>query len=156
MNYAEYCKKKQEEYNALPVFYAFSIKQFEEAMQERGLNSKHDLDQVRSLGYGGYYLKKDELKIKEFLNKPDELKELMESDEQFAEEAIYFEMANHEYHINWQGDWDVCMCFGGCEYGEMKDYNDYLKEMGYSDKVANIYKKARNRFMKDADKKGWY
>lgn len=32
MTYQEYTKKKQEEFNSLPIFYAFSDQQFIEAM----------------------------------------------------------------------------------------------------------------------------
>ena len=69
-------------------------------------------------------------------------------DDEFAESTSYYEMSNHEYHIDWHGDWDVCSCFGNCEYGEDKDYSDYLREMGYSDKVIQAFKRAKSRFWK--------
>lgn len=37
MNYKEYREKRQAEYNALPIFYAFGDEQFKEALRERGL-----------------------------------------------------------------------------------------------------------------------
>ena len=156
MTYVEWRDAKQKEYNALPIFYAFSNEQFREAMEERGL-TENDTDKIYKLGStGGFYLKSDAPIIREYINKDDGLKDLMEGESGFAESAFYYEMQNHEYHINWQADWDVCSCFGDCEYGEDKSYAVYLVEMGYSDNVVKEYRKARSRFLNDADKNGWY
>lgn len=130
MTYQEYKKARQDEFNNLPIFFAFSNEQFKRAMEERGL-TENDVDKVyRFGGTGGFYLKKDADVIRNFMNKPDKLNEYMKNPE-FAESAFYYEMGNHEYHINWQGDWDVCSCFGDCEYSDGKTYVDYLKEIGY-------------------------
>lgn len=155
MTYKEYRKREQEAFNALPIFWAFSNEQFKKAMEERGL-TENDTDQIFGIGGGGFYLRKDAEQIKAFMNRPDKLRELMENDEKFAESAFYYEMANHEYHINWQGDWDVCECFGSCEYDDDKGGADYLKEIGYSDKVVSCWFRAKNRFLKDAERNGWY
>src|SRR5574344_210153 len=107
MTYEEYKNKKQEEFNDLPIFYAFSNEQFEAAMNERGLTLK-DTDKIFKLGdTGGFYLKKDAEIIRAYFSKQDELSELMK-DKTFATEAFLYEMNNHEYAINWQGDYDVC------------------------------------------------
>ena len=37
MTYEEYKTKRQKEFNELPIFYAFSDKQFIEQMEKRGL-----------------------------------------------------------------------------------------------------------------------
>lgn len=155
MTYSEWLKERQDEVNKLPIFYAFSDEQFEREMSKRGL-TVDDTDKLYRLGNsGGFYLKTDAPIINAFLEKEDELPKLMENLE-FAEQAFYYEMGNHEYHINWQADWDVCSCFGACEYGEDKGYVDYLKEMGYSDEVIQTYRKARKKFLKEAEEKGWY
>lgn len=154
MTYKEYTEKRQKEYNELPIFWAFSMDQFKEAMEERGL-TVDDTDKVYCFGHGGYYLKKDSKIIRDFFNAPDQLKELM-NDPAFAEDAFYYEMGNHEYHINWQADWDVCSCFGNPEYSEEADGKDYLKELGYSDEVILAYYRARRRFLKDCDENDWY
>ena len=75
---------------------------------------------------------------------------------EFAESAFYYEMGNHEYHINWQGDWDVCSCFGDCEYSDGKTYVDYLKEIGYTQETINAFKLAKKRFHSDCIKNDWY
>lgn len=154
MTYEEYIKQAQEEFNNLPIFWAFSDKQFEEAMNERGL-TVNDTDKIYKLTTGGFCLRKDASIIREYYNKPDPLKEFMKKSE-FAESAFYYEMKNHEYHINGQGDWDVCNCFGNCEYSDNKNYANYLSEMGYSDDIIKAFKKARHRFFSDCDKNGWY
>lgn len=145
MTYKEYIKKEQEEFNKLPIFFAFGKKQFKEEMEKRGL-TENDTDKIYSIkGTGGYYLKSDAQQIRDFMNRPNKLAELMNNDD-FAESAFSYEMWNHEYGINWQGDWDVCSCFGKCKYEEYKDYKDYLSEMGYSDKTIKSYKRAMEKY----------
>lgn len=154
MTYTEYKSKRQAEFNSLPIFWAFSKEQFRVEMEKRGLSEK-DTGMIYTLGGGGYFLKSDEEIIEKFMNTPDELPSLM-NDTNFAQSAFYYEMANHEYHINWQADYDVCSCFGDCEYEEGKEYHDYLKEMGYGDDVVKAYTRARRKFLCDADRNDWY
>lgn len=152
MTYEEYKNERQRSFNALPVFYAFSKEQFKKAMEERGL-TENDTDKVRHWYGGGFYLVKDQHIIAEWIREDqngDKLKELMQNS-YFAEGAFLYEMNNHEYAINWQGDWDVCSCFGECKYDEYKDYDDYLTELGYGDKIIQAYKRARIRHMKLAE-----
>jgi len=142
MNYKDYVAKKQKEYDDLPIFYAFSNEQFKNAMEERGL-TEQDTDKVISLGIaGGFFLKKDRPIIDAYFQKKDVLPELMK-DRDFAIEAFRYEMGNHEYFINWQADWDVCSCFGSCEYDESKTGGDYLREEGYPEEVVEWYYEAR-------------
>lgn len=156
MTYREWLKRREEDANKLPVFYAFNNEQFAEGMNGIGL-TVDDTDKIYKLGNsGGFYRKVDAPIIRAFFDRGDKLKELMENEQGFAEEAFYYEMGNHEYHINWQGDWDVCNCFGCCDYGEDKGYVQYLKEMGYSEDVILAYCKARKRFLREAEKEGWY
>lgn len=155
MTYKEYKKARQDEFNNLPIFFAFGNEQFKKAMEERGL-TENDVDKVYRFGdTGGFYLKKDADIIRNFMNKPDKLNEYMKNPE-FAESAFYYEMGNHEYHINWQGDWDVCSCFGDCEYSDGKTYVDYLKEIGYTQETINAFKLAKKRFHSDCIKNDWY
>lgn len=156
MNYQEYKNNRQKEFNALPIKWAFSTAQFEKAMQEWGF-SADDTDKIYALpgGNGGFYRKEDANLIKAYLNKPDELPELMK-DKEFAIDAFLYEMGNHEYQINWEGDWDVCSCFGSCEYEEGKDYHDYLKEIGYGDDVIDAFRIASQNYKKMCDENGWW
>ena len=158
MLYADWKKQKQEEFNSLPIFWAFSNEQFRKAMEERGL-TENDTDKIYSLGGGGFYLRTDAEKVRAYFSKPDELPELMESDAEFCEDAFYYEMCNYEYAINYyQRDWDVCSCFSSAEldFKDGKSYAEYLKEAGYSDRVVEIYKAARKKYYKAAQENNWY
>lgn len=154
MTYTEYKNARQGEFDALPIFWAFSNKQFEEAMQERGL-TMNDTDKIFSVGAGGFALKSDKDVILAFLNKKDPLPELMK-DPSFAEDAFYYEMCNHEFGINWQGSWDVCSCFGECEYSNDKGGAEYLLEMGYGQETVDAYYQAKRRYFKAAEENEWF
>lgn len=154
MTYQEYRKKEQKEFNSLPIFFAFSNKQFEEAMKERGLTID-DTDKVYKFGNtGGFYLKSDAQIIRDYMEKEDELPTLMK-DYNFAVSAFEYEMENHEYAINWQADWDVCECFVKCEYGDSKDYKDYLKEANRPEWIP-AYTEARKIYFKRAEENEWF
>lgn len=156
MNYSQYRKAKQKEFDDLPIFFAFGDRQFKEEMEKRGLTEK-DVDKIYSLGkgYGGYYLRSDADIVRAYFQKEDELPELMK-DKDFAVSAFYYEMCNHEYGINYQGDWDVCTCFGNCKYMPDKYGEDYLKEIGYGDDVIDAYRIARSRYNKAAMENDWF
>ena len=57
--YSELRQKQQEEFNALPLGFAFSQKQFDEMMRGWGLNPEKDLDKILRIPGGGYVQKKD-------------------------------------------------------------------------------------------------
>lgn len=140
--YTQYREQRQKEVNALPLFFAFSDSQFEKEMAKRNLTlSAEDLKKIVRVVNGGFCLKEDLPAVHAFFEN-DPLEKYM-NNKTFARGAFLYEMRNHEYGINWQADWDVCSCFGHCEYGDDKDYTDYLKEMGYGDKQIQAYAAAR-------------
>ena len=66
----------------------------------------------------------------------------------FAVSAFLYEMQNHEYAINlYQRDFDVCNCFCEIEpeFGDNKDYKDYLRESGHEDWIEP-YQEARQKY----------
>ena len=77
-----------------------------------------------------------------------------------AYDAFYYEMGNHEYHINGEGDWDVLSCFGRdddvCECEDCKDADEYMEAMGLSPVTKAAYHDARGDFLRMADERGWY
>lgn len=150
MTYLEYKRKREREFNELPIFFVFTNEQLEKELNKRGLTLQ-DTGKLYRLGdTGGFYLKSDADKIRAYFDKSDDLPNLM-NDDKFAESAFEYEMDNHEYAINYQGDWDVCSCFcKHCEWSEMKDYTDYLTENGHADWIP-AYSKARKRHMKKAE-----
>ena len=153
MTYQEWKEKNQKEFNDLPIFFAFDREQFKRAMEERGL-TENDTDKIYRLGdSGGYYLRTDSHIIKAYFEKDgDDLRELMK-DHDFAVSAFRYEMDNHEYAINYyQGDWEVVGCFSKkpLEYGDDKNYKDYLYEAGLEDLIPE-YQKARASHYKAAE-----
>ena len=141
------------------LFWAFNQDQFDDgiAKLEASIGGKAGKDwKVTSVGAGGYCYTP---KVKEVCaasrgGKKAVIANLGHND--FTRGAFLYEMCNHEYPINWQGDWDVCACFTRKEpiYGEDKTYRDYLSEAGYGEDVILAYKEAREEcFKKTAD---WY
>ena len=57
--YAQLRQRQQEEFNALPLGFAFGRKQFDEMMEGWGLDPEKDLNKICSIGAGGYIQKKD-------------------------------------------------------------------------------------------------
>lgn len=158
MTYNEYKAKRQKEFDELPIFFAFSNKQLEEALNARGLTIE-DTDKIYKLGdTGGFYLKTDAAKVRAFMCNEESptLEELM-SDHDFAVSAFRYEMDNHEYGINLQGDWDVCNCFTKkeCDYGYDKTYVEYLTEAGHEDWIS-AYREAKSSHLQAADEGEWW
>lgn len=156
MTYSEYQKQQQAEFNELPIFFAFGKNQLAEQLKKRGFDDYEEgIKNIYRFGeMGGFYLKSDSEKIRAWCKRPNKLPELMKK-ESFAVEAFVYEMCNHEYAINYyQGDWDVCSCFCKCEYGDDKDWRDYLKEGGYGDEVLGYFLKALKKYEKKSA--NWY
>lgn len=152
MTYNEYRTKREKEANELPLMFAFGTEQFKRVCEEHGIPLDGSVKLV-SLGAGAFCKKDDYPVIERFTHQEKELKCLM-SNYDFAYEAFYYEMGNHEYHINYQGDWDVCSCFGECEWSEDKTGLDYLVEMGYGNETARAYVNARKKFLKECRDRG--
>lgn len=100
-NYKELKEKHQKEFNEFPMFFAFSNKQFSEAMKKIGLDPHKDTDKIYSFGAGGYYKKTDSGKLKELINRhKEEVKNAIESDktgEGYIYQMFNYELGNHEY-----------------------------------------------------------
>lgn len=155
MTYQEYKEKAQSRFNALPIKYAFGQDQFKRMMESWGL-TENDTDKIYSIGCGGFFLRSDAEIIHEYFAEPDELPELMK-DYDFAFDAIYYEMGNHEYHINnYQGNWDVCSCFGDVEYNDWDDEEKYFDQLDWSETTRKAYRDAKSKFLYDAAENDWY
>lgn len=161
ITYQEYKKQRQEGFNSLPVFFAFSKEQLQEGMKKHW-TKKGKCPSVENAGKylykfggGGFYYKYDAEKIHAYVDAPDPLDELMK-DPEFAYSAFYYEMGNHEYHINWQGNYDVFSCFANVEYCDSEAVSDYMKQVDWSGEVKEAFYKARRDFLKAADENDWY
>ena len=93
--------RHQEEVNAFPMEFAFSTKQFEEAMARLGLKPT-DTDQVYKFsGTGGIYRRSDAPALHEMFERHErERAEAINADttgEGYIFEMFNYELANHEY-----------------------------------------------------------
>ena len=115
--YAELRHRQQEEFNALPLGFAFSQKQFDEMMQGWGLDPEKDVDKIYSIGAGGYVQKKDADLLHQTRKRHDTEMEAAIAEDKTGEGFIYemflYELENHEY-------------------GYTRDTEDTLDALGYT------------------------
>lgn len=157
MKYNEMRELKQLIISELPFIFAFSMEQLDESLADRGM-TREDLktNNLVSFGAGCYCLQSDFKHISKTLQETNKnMAEAMESYD-FAYEAFLAEMSNHEYLINYEGDYEVLSCFYNLEYNEDYDGFDYLDELGKSDEIKSAYRAARDEHYRLADVNGWY
>ena len=123
--YLEYKNKKQEEFNKFPMKFAFSDKQFEEAMKELGLTPE-DTDKVVSIGCNGFIKKEDSQAFVEMINRnKEEFERLVVEDktgEGFICDMFDYELRNHEYgYVYSQAIEETLDCLGFTEEDVAKD-----------------------------------
>ena len=70
----------------------------------------------------------------------------------YQKSAFLYEMANHEYHINWQADYDTLSAFGKITYQPdyAEDLNKYFDELRFTETQRRAYMDARAQFLKEA------
>lgn len=135
--YLDLLDKQREEVNSFPIAYAFDNKQMEEALEKLGAKKE---ECVTIFGHGDIVKKENAPKFIAMLKRhSQEIRNLIINDKDIAEAAFLYEMDNHEYAINWDGDDEVLRCFS-------MDYDD-LVEAGLED----AYRRARNAHMKYAE-----
>ena len=115
--YAELRQRQQEEFNELPLGFAFSQKQFDEMMRGWGLDPEKDVDKIYSIGAGGYVQKKDADLLHQTRKRHDTEMEAAIAEDKTGEGFIYemflYELDNHEY-------------------GYTRDADDTLDALGYT------------------------
>ena len=135
--YLELQEQHRKELSDFPIAYAFNEEQLKQALEKLGATKE---ECVTVWGCGDILKRSDVPAFKEMLKRHvNEIHELLK-DAQLAEEAFLYEMDNHEYAINYDGDGDVLACFNLSF--------EKLDEMGLRD----AYLRARNRHMKHAEK----
>lgn len=162
MKYSELIEKTTKRVNDLPMIFAFSQEQLDNALDDMGLSMK-DMkgDELIRMGFGAFCLKSDLDYVLSELAAVEDMKRDFIRDYEQAYDAFFYEMGNHEYHINcYQGDWDVLSCFGldddVCEFEDGKGADEYMDAMGLSPVTKAAYHDARGDFLRMADEKGWY
>ena len=138
--YTEMKQRHQKEIDDFPIAFAFSATQLDKALKK--INATID-ECVTVFGVGDIMKKSDVhnfhvMSVRHF----NEMSEAMK-DTKFAEEAFLYEMKNHEYAINYDGDTEVLKCFGYSNVQELK-YRGLL----------DAYLKARQDYIKYAEKSG--
>lgn len=107
-DYQKMRNRHQQEFNMLPLGFAFNRKQFNEMMRGWGLHPERDVKEVTCIGNGGYIQKKDvELLRQTSARHKEELAAAIESDttgDGFIFQMFYRELKNHEY--GYTGDAD--------------------------------------------------
>lgn len=137
--YAQMRKRQQEEFNALPLGFAFSNEQFEKMMIGWGLDPKKDIDKIFRIPGSGFVQKKDRALLHDTLNRHDaEMQAAIKEDKTgdgFIYEMFLYELNNHEY-------------------GYTRDAEETLDALGYTfeqletdRKLAHGFKKAQKRIM---------
>ena len=155
MNYRQWLDEEQKRVNTLPIFWAFSNQQFDEALAERKATAA-DVYRINDLN-GAFCLKKDIEAVRAYFKHDNKLEEHMK-DKDFAVDAFYYEMCNHEYGINYyQRNWDVLNCFSNRElkYREDDSYMKYLEEMKHTEWI-DWYAEARHKYYEAAEEGGWF
>lgn len=76
----------------------------------------------------------------------DAAKARLSDDVDYWKGAFLHEMFNHEYGINWQGNYDVFSVFGNVQYDENDDPTVYMKQLKMSDAQKSAFWKARTEY----------
>lgn len=138
--YLDLQKKQRKAFEEFPIAYAFNEKQLEEALEKLGATKE---ECVSVFDHGDIVKRTDVKRLIAMLERQrDELIRRILDDEEFAEAAFLYEMDNHEYAINWDGDADVLDCFGLTI--------EKINQWG----LQGAYKRARDQHMKNAQKWG--
>ena len=106
-NYKKWIKNKQEDFNKLPIYWAFGEQQFQELLQKLNLkDTPEDLKQLVNVGCGGI-MRKCDLFLLECHNNTfssEKLKFWITHNFQFAYTAFIYEMSNHEFGYTYEID----------------------------------------------------
>lgn len=128
--YLDLQEKHRQELNDFPIAYAFNEKQLEEALDKLGATKE---ECVTVYGHGDIMKRTDVKEFKDMLRRHTlETYDALKADKEFAQAAFEYEMDNHEYAINWDGDDAIFDCFA-------IDY-EWLVKNGLEDAYRNARK----------------
>lgn len=136
-------EKQQEEFNALPLGFAFSDKQFCEMMKKWGLDPEKDLDKIYRIPGNGFIQKKDHAHMHEVIDRHEKEMQAAIAENKTGDGFIYemflFELRNHEY-------------------GYTGDSEDTLDALGYTleqvlsdERLKCGFEKAKEKIMREED-----
>ena len=91
--------RQAKEFQELPIFFAFSKKQFEDGMKSIEL-TVDDVKQITSITGGGYIKKNESYLLFEMMNRHEkELVSAMDTGYDFCFQMFSYQLSNHEYCI---------------------------------------------------------
>ena len=138
--YLDLQRRHQKEFEDFPIAYAFNDKQLQEALEKLGATKE---ECVTVFGHGDIVKRENAKPLIAMLERQsEEMLQKIKDDPEFAEAAFLYEMDNHEYAINWDGDADVLACFGLTF--------DKINKWG----LQMAWTRARNKHMKNAEEWG--
>lgn len=118
--YLDLIDKQRKEIEDFPIAYAFNDEQLKEALKKLGVESTDEC--VTIFGSGDIVKKENALPFIEMLKCHTRIvQNKLKEDPDFAEAAFLYEMDNHEYAINMDGDDDVLRCFG-MDYEDLRNW----------------------------------
>lgn len=103
-----------------------------------------------------YYLREDRdfaSRIVTLFNSLNNARDAIETDPAYLQTAIVYEMYNHEYAINWQGNWDVMSCFGNVKYNSNDDPNLYMDQLKWTPEQRSAFWKARAQYYREQEER---
>lgn len=140
-NYFDMKARHEKEINEFPFGFAFSNEQFKNMMEKWGL-TENDTDKILSIGMGGFIRKTDKESMEKLLERHKEEKEKVLSNDKFLQEAIEYELANHEYIITYDAE-PTLSALG------------FNLEILQDKRFKNIFEKAKKNYLKSMEKLGW-
>lgn len=74
--------------------------------------------------------------------------EKLEKNYKYLKSAFIYEMGNHEYQINYQGDYDVLSCFGNIRYNDsLNELDIYFRQLGFNETQKKAYLDAQKEYL---------
>ena len=146
MTYKEYNKQKQEAFNNLPIKFAFGEKSFYNMLKEFGLTLDNFKENLRSIGAGGYILKKDISKLTEWRKEYNSLFNSLIQNDNFLAEMFEYEFQNHECQISYEWDSVLEMLFPDLSEKTNEEY----------DRIMGVFEKAKQSYWEKCLKNDWF
>lgn len=143
-SYEKFKEREREEINNLPIYWAFTNRQWNELLIELGL-TKENAKEHLCIYLGGIVFKKDIPMIRDILSRLAFMKEAYLENTTSFKEAVIYEMVNHEYAINWQGDYDVINALGFKT--KYSDGNE-IADSNMSEEQKKAYTEVKQEYLK--------
>lgn len=150
-SYAEYQRKLRYVMSLFPQRRDYISQWFYGSDAERQTRQEKIKTMIYSPIAMAYFLPEDRdfvSRIASLYNHLSAVKNTMESNADYLKSAILAEMYNHEYSINWQGNWDVLSCFGRIKYNKSDNPEDYFRQLGWTQEQRSVFWAARAEYVK--------